>query len=98
MWSQVFEGFFPNGENSIFLEEQRHKTRVLKPKINKKTRSAFDYGPHVKGVCGKNLFVRIKAEKRRVPATRLRVEALDWWGLAGSNRRPPACEAGTLTS
>ena len=39
-----------------------------------------------------NLFARMKAEKRRAPATRLRVEALDWWGLAGSNRRPPACE------
>ena len=37
-------------------------------------------------------------KKEEPPATRLRVEALDWWGLAGSNRRPPACEAGTLTS
>lgn len=25
-------------------------------------------------------------------------QGLYWWGLAGSNRRPPACEAGTLTS
>ena len=44
---------------------------------------------------------KIKAREFSVngkPLKALGFQGLYWWGLAGSNRRPPACEAGTLTS
>jgi hypothetical protein len=44
---------------------------------------------------------KIKAREFSVngkPLKTLGFQGLYWWGLAGSNRRPPACEAGTLTS